>query len=472
MKIPKWTKIKNHLIASWGNIKGRVALYTRFSIRKIKILFQKIPKWIKVKNYLIAYWAKTQDGVALLLRFSIRKFKVLFLPIQRLFGFSVIKDPSKFKTVDLSTYLTETDAKVSELPRSYRELFKYTSKIENELFVNPSNNVLHITKAHEAWQEGLATNVAIIGERGSGKSTLITRFKTTFTEEPAELTIDVVNSLWRIEQLLSIFASSFGATDIHKPETLIRFINNQKEGTIVYLEGLQNMFLRNINGFDALEALWLIISETKEKVFWVVTCSRYAWEFLNKAEGIETHFTHLLFTDVMTDEQLKTVIMNRHSKSVYRLDYEADEITKRSRGYKKRIHKLEELQQYLSDLYFHEMTDIAEGNASIAIILWLRSIKKVEGRTITISPFRAINLEGLEILTSEILFALAFLILHDSLKVAELARVMNIGLSDSRVLLSRLKSRGVLIESNGQYTLNQLVLRQVLRLLKKRNIIH
>src|SRR5690554_1607414 len=196
MKIPKWTKAKNHLFAFWAKIRHKSALYLRFLIRKVKNLVQKIPRWTKIRNYLIAYWAKTQDGVALFLRFSIRKFKILFLPIQRLFGFTVIKDPSKFKTVDLSTYLTETDTKVAELPRSYRELFKYTSEIENELFVNASNNVLHITKAHEAWQEGLATNVAIIGERGSGKSTLITRFKSSFAEEPAELTIDVVNSLW------------------------------------------------------------------------------------------------------------------------------------------------------------------------------------------------------------------------------------------------------------------------------------
>ena len=384
-----------------------------------------ISRWTKVKNYIIAYWAKTQDETALLLRFSIRKLKVVLLPLQRMFGFSVIKDPSKYKSVDISNYLTETDARILELPKSYRELFKTSTDIDAELYVNASSNVLHITKAYEAWLEGLATSVSVVGERGSGKSTF-----------------------------------------------LARFINEQKQGRIVFLEGLQNMFLRNINGFDALEALWLIISETKDRVFWVVSCSRYAWDYLNKAEGIETHFTHVLFTDTMDDEQLQTVIMNRHNKSVYRLNFEADEITKRSRGYKKRIHKPKELQQYLSDYYFEEMTDIAEGNVSVAIILWLRSIKKVEGRTLTIAPFKPISVEGLEILTSEILFALALLILHGSLKVAELARVMNIGLSDSRVLLSRLKSRGILLENNGHYALNQLVFRQVLRLLKRRNIIH
>ena len=57
-----------------------------------------ISRWTKVKNYIIAYWAKTQDETALLLRFSIRKLKVVLLPLQRMFGFSVIKDPSKYKS--------------------------------------------------------------------------------------------------------------------------------------------------------------------------------------------------------------------------------------------------------------------------------------------------------------------------------------------------------------------------------------
>ena len=55
---------------------------------------------------------------------------------------------------------------------------------------------------------------------------------------------------------------------------------------------------------------------------------------------------------------------------------------------------------------------------------------------------------------------------------SELCRVLNLTLAQSRVLLTRLKSRGILIEEESGYYLNQLVYRQVLRLLKRRNIIH
>ncbi len=412
------------------------------------------------------------EALAIAWRFSTRKLRVIIRPIQKVFGFSVIRDTSSQKIIDLSTYLTETDTKISELPKSYRDLFKNDSDIDDELFVNTSNNIHNLKKVYEAWAEGVSTNAAIIGERGSGKSTLIHTFQKTLPEDLNILNVNIEYSTWKEEQALSFLSAQFDIKDVKRPETLVRAINDQKESRVVFIEGLQNLYLRNINGFDALEILWLVISETKENIFWVVSCSRYAWDFLSKAKGVETHFTHLFYTDLVSDEQMFEVIMSRHDKSAYRLLFEPDESTRKSRAYRKRLHKPAEAQEYLKKEFFNRLTEISKGNISVAILLWLRSIKKVEGRTITILPFNSADIESLDLLTSEVLFVLASLLLHDSLRVAELCRVMNISLSESRVLLSRLKSRGILLESNGLYRVNQLVFRQVIRMLKKRNIVH
>lgn len=296
--------------------------------------------------------------------------------------------------------------------------------------------------------------------------------KKEFFADQKVVDIEIKQSIWKIEQVLSLFGSAFDVKEVNRPEHIVNALNGLEERIVVNLEGLQKLYLRNINGFDALDALWLIMSETKDKVFWVTTCSRYAWEFLNKVEGIETHFTHVFFTDTLSDSNIQSVIMNRHQKSVYRLNFEADESTRKSRNYKKRLDDPKAIQEYLKEIYFERLGDITEGNASVATILWLRSIKKVEGRTLVISPFQSANLEALEIFKTETLFTLAAIVLHDTLKVAELCRVLNLTLAQSRVLLTRLKSRGVLIEEEGGYYLNQLVYRQVLRLLKRRNIIH
>lgn len=358
------------------------------------------------------------------------------------------------------------------MPRSYRELFDIKKQIDLELYVNGSDNIRGVSKAFSVWTEGFPSSVALVGEKGSGKSTLSNILRNEVFNETEVITIEISQSTWKIEQILSLFSSAFNISDVNRPEHIVNALNARKERIVVNLEGLQKLYLRNINGFDALEALWLIMSETKGKVFWITTCSRYAWEFLNKIEGIETHFTHVFVTDELSDTNIESVIMNRHNKSVYRLNFEVDESTRKSRNYKKRLDDPKAVQEYLKEVYFERLSDITEGNTSVASILWLRSIKKVEGRTITISPFQPVNIETLEILKSETLFTLAAIVLHDTLKVAELCRVLNLTLSQSRVLLTRLKARGVLIEEESGFYLNQLVYRQVLRLLKRRNIIH
>lgn len=412
------------------------------------------------------------DATAIFLRFASRKLRQFIIPVQRIFGFKIIDDKSAQKSVGLSTFLTETDQKIQELPKSYRELFDLTKQIDLELYVNASDNIRGVTKAFEAWEEGFPSSVALIGEKGSGKSTLSNLLKSEVFNESSVVNIEIKQSTWKIEQILSLLGSSFGVEEVNRPEHIVNALNAREERIVVNLEGLQKLYLRNINGFDALDALWLIMSETKEKVFWITTCSRYAWEFLNKIEGVETHFTHVFLTDALSEDNITNVVLNRHNKSVYKLNFEADESTRKSRNYKKRLDDPQAVQEYLKEIYFEKLSDLTEGNTSVATILWLRSIKKVERRTITISPFQPVNIETLEILKPETLFTLAAIVLHDTLKVAELCRVLNLTLSQSRVLLTRLKSRGVLIEDESGYYLNQLVYRQVLRLLKRRNIIH
>lgn len=84
-------------------------------------------------------------------------------------------------------------------------------------------------------------------------------------KEQKIINIEIKQSTWKIEQILSLFGSAFDIKDVNRPEHIVNALNALEERIVVNLEGLQKLYLRNINGFDALDALWLIISETKEK---------------------------------------------------------------------------------------------------------------------------------------------------------------------------------------------------------------
>jgi hypothetical protein len=288
------------------------------------------------------------------LRFASRKFRVILIQSQKLFGLNVIQDSSKNRSVDISTYLNETDQKILELPKDYRNLFSVNTSIETDLYVNTSSNVIKTGKAFELWKEGLSSSMAIVGEKGSGKSTLINLCNLDVFKGENILDIEINHSIWKIEQILSLFGKHFEVEGLNRPEKLINYLNEKDEKIVVQLEGIQNLYLRNINGFEALEALWLIMSETKSNVFWVTTCSRYAWDFLNKVQGVETHFNHVLYTDKLNRDDIQSIIMRRHDESGYKLKFEANESIRKSRAYKKRLDNPDDIQKYLKNLYFEK----------------------------------------------------------------------------------------------------------------------
>lgn len=423
------------------------------------------------KTLIIAYWAKLQDALALFFRWTRTKLRQLILPLQKLFGFTVIKHDLKSHSVDVSSYLTDTDQKLAEIPAGYREKFEVYKDIEEDWYVPASGNIVQFRNALKKWEEGFASNMAVIGEKGSGKSTFISLAEKECGETDS-IRIDVKETYWKTDQMLTLFGQHLGLEDFSKPEAIIRGLNNLEENKVVFLENMQNLFLRNINGFMALEALWLIMAETKEKVFWVVSCSRYTWQFLNKAFNADTHFSYILNVDTLGQPEIKNLIMNRHKATGFRLVFEPDESIRKSRAYKKRLDKPAEVQKYLEEEFFERLAAMAEGNCSIALILWLRSLEYGEKRNIIVRPVEVAVIDELDVLTPDVLFVIASIIMHDTLKVTDLTRVMNSSVMESRVILTKLKSRGILHEMNGSYYLNQLVYRQMLRLLKSKNLIH
>jgi hypothetical protein len=63
--------------------------------------------------------------------------------------------------------------------------------------------------------------------------------------------------------------------------------------------------------------------------------------------------------------------MDRHKATGYNLKFEPGQILKNSRSFRKLMDDEVKTQEYLKEYYFTRLSNIAEGNLSIAIIFWL-----------------------------------------------------------------------------------------------------
>lgn len=440
--------------------------------------FEMMDKALLVKEKALNWRVRVSSRLAVVMeklealwRLAVKKFRKGRSVVSRYLGFSREDAISTKEKRNLAEYLARPGSS-SDLPFVYKRLFDRDFSIDERFYITPNNSISFIQGAYDHWTRGLSANVAVIGEKGSGKSTLIrfaekeclngeetleVRFEDTFTEE---------------KELLKHLCNSLGFKPVETRQEFLEKVARKKHRSVVVVENLQNIFIRNINGYEALEAFWIIMSSTMDKLFWIVSCSRYTWEFFVKMSNADQYFTHVTETDRLDESEIRQAILSRHKSSGYELYFEPGESLKNSRTYKKLVADEKKTQELVRDNFFSKLYKICEGNISIAMIFWLQSIKEFDSQRFVFQPIEITELDKLEVPSKEVLFTLAALVQHDSLKKEQVALALHQNPSDSGLMLARLKTKGIVYEGKTGYNLNHLVYRQVVRMLKQRNIIH
>jgi energy-coupling factor transporter ATP-binding protein EcfA2 len=372
---------------------------------------------------------------------------------------------------NLAEYLARPSVP-GDLPFVYKRLFNRDFSIDNRFYISPANSFKMIGDSYDQWSRGISSNVAVIGEKGSGKSTLIRFAEQQYLMDESIARVNLNETFTKEEELLKKLCDALGFKPVSSKDEFIEKVERKKNRSVIVIENIQNIFIRNINGFDALEAFWIIMSSTMDKLFWIVSCSRYSWEFFIKISEADQYFSHVAYTDRLDETEIREAILTRHKSSGYELYFEPDETLKHSRAFKKLLGDEKKSQELVRDQFFSKLSKICEGNTSIAMIFWLQSIKEINSHRFVFQPLEITELDRLEVPSKEVLFTLTALIQHDSLNEQQLALALHQNPSESRLMLARLKTKGIIYAGSNGYHLNHLVYRQVVRILKQRNIIH
>jgi len=416
-------------------------------------------------------WARISEKIELYWRVGVKKFNKYSRVVKPYLGIHGKDEISTTEKRNLAEYLARP-AVPSDLPFVYRRLFDRDFSIDERFYVSPSNSFSLISGAYDQWSRGLSSNVAIVGEKGSGKSTLIRFAEEQCLEGAPTVRVDLSMTFTEEKELLKKLCAALGFKNVETREEFLEKAERKKKKTVIVVENLQNAFIRNINGFNALEAFWVIMSSTTDKLFWMVSCSRYSWEFFKKISDADQYFSHAVFTDQLDESEIREAILSRHKSSGYELHFEPDDSTKNSRAYKKLLGDDKLSQELLRNQFFSKLSKICEGNTSIAMIFWLQSIKEIDSQRFVFQPIEVTEIDKLELPSKEVLFTLAALVLHDKMNSDQVAQALHQNSSDSSLMLARLKTKGIIYSGNVGFSLNHLVYRQVVRMLKQRNIIH
>ena len=380
-----------------------------------------------------------------------------------------LSDSREVIASDLSDFLSRANNSVKRLPYIYQRLFELAPLENIRLYVTRENEESQIEIAYKKWLDGSYAPVIISAEKGGGITTFLNIFKNKLETQINSKRLRVNPTITSVEEFIKILQDLFLPERFLNFDDFIKYLNTPENKQIIIIENLQHMYLRSSKGFLALKSLLDIISKTNRNIFWIVTTTLYASDYLSKTIRLNDVFGYEIIFKELKSDQIIDLIKKRNSISGYNIIYEIDpEIARR-----KEIHKLQFAQQQslLEKQFFSSLNKFAQSNTSLALLFWLRSIRDIKERQIFINADFEISDTILKSLSSDKVFILQSLILHDGLKISELSKTINISFKETQEIVQLLYDDGVLVKNNDVYLINPLLYRQSVVLLKSKNLI-
>tara|TARA_B100001109_G_C18863929_1_gene475727 strand:- start:239 stop:3256 length:3018 start_codon:yes stop_codon:yes gene_type:complete len=397
---------------------------------------------------------------------KLNKLSHYLLKLLKQFG---IIDEKQELTAELSEFLSKSEAAIEKLPYVYRRLYRVEPLTEDTFFEGRSKELESLKNAYKNWEEGQFSNCCIIGEKGSGASSLI-----NFFLEGKDANKIIRKKFFEAysskHDFFSFFNILLGKTELNDIDSLSNYLM-ESSIDIIILEDVQHFFLKKLNGFEALNLLFELMSRTSKKVFWCTEISTYTWRYLERTISIQRYFKHPIVLKTLSEEQIVQLIMKRHRVSGYNLTFEAS-FESRSEERKIKRKTEEEQQAYLKNKFFDGLNAFAQSNISLALLYWIRSTQKVENNTIHIGELKNMQFDFLRNLNDQYIFTLHNLLIHDSLNIEEHAQLFHQSQKQSKMTLMVLEDNGVLKITEGRYYINRLLYRQTVNVLKQKNILH
>lgn len=371
----------------------------------------------------------------------------------------------------LTLFLSSTKESIESLPYVYQRLFRFEPLEDDRFFGGRNEEMQMLQDEFNTWQSGLFGSALLTGERGSGRTTLIRFAREGFFSKIKTIVIDIDTNITTNEQLFAFLKKGFGQKDVGSLDELEHSINIAENRVVCIIENIQNLFLRTVDGFDALERFLLFISRTGKTVFWVASCTYYSWQYLEKVIGISKFFGKNILMDALNTEEIREVILKRHRVSGYKLKFEISRELEKNRRLKK-LKSEDEKMAYLEKRFFDQLCEVSAGNITIAMLFWLRAVSNVTDEYMVLKPDINFDHSAFLNLPKEDLFTLGAIFQHERLSVSDHARIFRTDPEDSQVALNRLCNTGLLFIKENAFQIHPFVYRPLAVTLKSKNILH
>jgi hypothetical protein len=353
---------------------------------------------------------------------------------------------------------------LSVLPEPLLEAFS-EGPVEEELQVEYWPQLDETLDVVAGWREhdDETASIAVIGERGSGKTSWFDEFERRMTDIPLTRVV-LERRLTTAESVVQHFADVLELDDCSNGVALAkRLLSGPKR--IVLVDHGQQLMIRTVGGTSGYQAFMDLVARTSHHTLWVVGFAKYAWSFLDQRYQGRNTFSREVRLKGWPEPKIAELIRTRMKAIGFESNfedligdswYEVDE---------------EEGLERTSDRFLRLLWDQADGNPRIAVHFWKRSLVPDGSRQVRVKLFALPETAALEELEEETLFVLAAIMIHENLTLGEAIRCLGYPANVCQAALAHLLGKRFLVRAEGRYRIPTAVYRDVARYLMRKNLI-
>jgi hypothetical protein len=329
-----------------------------------------------------------------------------------------------------------------QLPMIYRRLFRLEPVQDPRFLVGREAEMAALVETRARWSTGKPVSVVLVGERGSGKTSLLNCATVrVFTDAPP------VRAAFCERILDADGIDAFLRQALGLPEGADLAEQLRKQRRVILLEEVERTFLRCVDGFQGIRRLLSLVTLSCRSTLWVLCLNQLAFKFLDPAVGMQQMFSHRINAMSVEPEHLVNAILLRHNLSGLRLRFARPPSR---HPLIERLRRPLGLDRRAREVFFDALYAQSEGVFRSAFELWHRYIESSHGGVLRMRFPDSVDADPLITgLDRQDLFTLQAVLQHGSLTPAECARVFCVAEDAARARLDALVDRGILEREPG-----------------------
>lgn len=397
--------------------------------------------------------------------------RIFVRDLQATLGFEQLSPEEALRRYDEARW---DPARLAHLPYLYQRLFAVAPLDTADLLVGREEELRAIASAQARLRSGRQTAVAVIGELGSGKTSLIQAALREIFRHDDIFRLNLNHPVAHEEALAGELGRLIGMPRARTLAQIETRLGEMPGRPVMVIEDAHQIHLRAIGGYEALHALRRLIARTSHRVFWLVSMRRYAWQYLDSIERISEVFTFVVNTENLTAEEMSEVIARRHAVSGFDLNFLPDPMLAERGRYRRAPHT--EQQRLARAAYFDALGRASEGNILAGLFYWMRSISEVQDNRLVVRPMEPLRFAALREAPVEHLLTLGVIVQQGSLTVDEHARIFLGGRTASSAVMERLSSLNLVVRETREdgierFSINRPIYIPLVRELRTRNVL-